>query len=171
MFAIRNTKNDNYWLIRSHQRQTITKALVKVKEKEGEVASGKLLQVLVLLVLSSSWPATNIASLATRQGTCQTVDSLMNVNIRSKWGDKLACVQRKSTFRSHHGQSRRWRWWTRPQRGAAAPLPQGLVSCQAPQGRGCRLPPSPCSKYDPKDSIFLSLFTALFLPPLAKVHS
>ena len=122
MFAIRNTKNDNYWLIRSHQWQTITKALVKVKDKEGEDASsGKLLQVLVLLVLSSSWPATNIASfrilvcflrkgeLATRQGTCQTEGSLMNVNVRSKWDEKLACVQRKSTFRSHHGQSRRWR--------------------------------------------------------------
>ena len=92
MFAIRNTKNDNYWLIRSHQWQTIKKALVKVKDKEGEDASsGKLLQVLVVLVLSSSWPATNIASsrilvcflrkgeLATRQGTCQKLDSLMNV--------------------------------------------------------------------------------------------
>ena len=62
MFAIRNTKNDNYWLIRSHQWQTITKALVKVKDKEGEDARVELLQVLILLVLSSSWPATNYAS-------------------------------------------------------------------------------------------------------------
>ena len=44
------------------QWQTIMKALIKVKDKEGEEASVKLLQVLVLLVLSSSWPATNIAS-------------------------------------------------------------------------------------------------------------
>ena len=43
------------------QWQTIMKALIKVKDKEGEEARVKLLQVLVLLVLSSSWPATNIA--------------------------------------------------------------------------------------------------------------
>ena len=44
------------------QWQTIMKALIKVKDKEGEDANVELLQVLVLLVLSSSWPTTNIAS-------------------------------------------------------------------------------------------------------------